>query len=353
MPIRFTSKLFACLVFALLISGTILLIGVPPRVIAVSDQVIFGGAVLGLVTPLLWLPVWVWLERRNKPDSTVILSRLREGIAFLTGFGISIFGWKKMLHLQFRVALSFADRPASQLDGETLTWFYFGHSYAFACIVGCLQVGGAMLLFFRRTRLAGAVVLFPIMVNILLINIFYQMNAGALLQSVLLTIGLLYILGLYMPLLLSALFSFREQGRGDGRVARVWIGAVVAGGLSFVFVTALSRRLPPKSAVYGRYAVENLCVNGVFIRPGNFDSALTRVYFDLDDVCVLEYNNGQRRLVANYSFIDKTTVESEFPDKNRLLPFRASVGIKNDTLLSLKGHLAADSIEMKLRRVPR
>ena len=351
MSVRFGSKLLTCLVLGLLLTGTLLLIGVPPRPAWLSDRLIFSGAFLGLLVPLLWLPVWIGLERRKTVDSGIMISRLRDGIAYLTGFGIAVFGWKKILHLQFRVPISFTDRPASQLDGETLTWFYFGHSYVFDCIVGLLQIAGALLLFFRRTRPAGAILLFPIMLNILLINIFYQMNAGALLQSVLLTLGLVYILGLHAPTLLRAVLPRQER---DRRILRKWIGPVIAGGLAFLFVRELAHRLPPQSPIYGRYTVDQLWMNGAAIPRGGGDSVLTRVYFDLDNVCVLEYNNQHRRLIANYSFIDKsgTTIESRFPDKDNLLLFRASFRRIDPQRLFLRGRLAADSIALILRKAP-
>lgn len=354
MPVRFGSKFLTCLVLALLLAGTGLLTGVPPRPAWLSDRLTFGAVFLGLIAPLFWLPVWVWLEKRKALDSRVVISRLQEGIAYLTGFGIAIFGWKKILHLQFRVPISFADRPASQLDGETLTWFYFGHSYIFGCIVGLLQIAGALLLFFRRTRLAGAIVLFPVMLNILLINIFYQMNAGALLQSILLTLGLIYILGLHAPVLLAALFSERAHSTGrDRRILRKWIAPVIAGGLAFMFVRELAGRVPPQSPLYGRYAVDKLSTNGVAVQRGDNDSVLTRVYFDLDGVCVLEYNSQQRQLIANYRFTDTShpMIEARFPGKKDFLPFRAVVRRIGAGRLSLVGCLATDSIAMILRKI--
>ena len=51
-----------------------------------------------------------------------------------------------------------------------------------------------MLLLFRRTTLSGVVILFPLMLNILLINWFYHIGAYAFLNSILYTLGLLYLL---------------------------------------------------------------------------------------------------------------------------------------------------------------
>ena len=82
----------------------------------------------------------------------------------------------------------------NQQSGEWLTWYYFGHSFAFGVILSIIQIIGSFLILFRRTLLLGASILFAFMLNLTLINIFYQMNAGALLQSVLLTIGIAYLI---------------------------------------------------------------------------------------------------------------------------------------------------------------
>jgi hypothetical protein len=71
-----------------------------------------------------------------------------------------------------------------------LFWAFIDLGY----ILAVIQIGGSCLLLFRKTLLLGSVVLFSFMLNLTLINIFYQVNAGALLQSVILTIGILFLI---------------------------------------------------------------------------------------------------------------------------------------------------------------
>jgi hypothetical protein len=82
----------------------------------------------------------------------------------------------------------------NQQSGEWLTWYYFGHSLAFGLIIAIIQIGGSCLLLFRKTLLLGEIILFSFMLNLTLINIFYQMNAGALLQSVIMAMGILFLI---------------------------------------------------------------------------------------------------------------------------------------------------------------
>jgi hypothetical protein len=102
------------------------------------------------------------------------------------------------------------DEKLGNLSGEWLTWHYFGFSYTFGLIVAVAQVGGSILLLFRKTRLLGAILLLPVLLNILFINIFYGLNAGATLQSVVLSLGLIYLFSLDFKRILAFLFDAKD-----------------------------------------------------------------------------------------------------------------------------------------------
>lgn len=93
---------------------------------------------------------------------------------FLYFYGIS-----KLTGHQLVVPAWVAQKPISSLDGFTLTWYYFGYSHAYKYILGLIQVSAASLLLFRKTTLLAALLIVPMMANIVLINIFYRIVAGA------------------------------------------------------------------------------------------------------------------------------------------------------------------------------
>lgn len=115
-------------------------------------------------------------------------------LRYWLAFDIATYGFAKILKTQFAQSLHRDDSLVGSLNGFNLTWNYFAHSYALAVIIGLLQIIGSILLLFRRTTLLGVAVLLPILVNILLINVFYDIATGAFLNSVLFTLGLLYLL---------------------------------------------------------------------------------------------------------------------------------------------------------------
>lgn len=160
----------------------------------VASSVSFSLVGISLLTGLLFPFLWHYSERKQKNNSTKIYGFLYGGIRYCIACNIIAFGWKKFYGLQFIVPTEISSMPMNQQTGEWLTWFYFGYSHAFGIIIAVIQIVGGYLLLFRKTLLIGAIILFSLLLNLTLINIFYQMNAGALMQSVLLTIGVLFLI---------------------------------------------------------------------------------------------------------------------------------------------------------------
>jgi hypothetical protein len=93
-------------------------------------------------------------------------------LRYISAFLLMGYGASKLAHLQFHLNHALATRQVSSLTGYELTWFYYGYSRAYSIILGLTQIGGAALLLFRKTALFGALAMLPVIVNILLIDIF-------------------------------------------------------------------------------------------------------------------------------------------------------------------------------------
>src|ERR1700735_4994440 len=132
--ISFAKKFAVCFILSVLSASTLLLIGTEIST-WIRAMFIFSLAAILFITPYILLPIWEYKERRLLKSSSSLYNRAQDGVAFLTGVGIAIFGWKKIFGMQFRTPLSIADLPMSSQSGEALTWFYFGHSTVFGLIV--------------------------------------------------------------------------------------------------------------------------------------------------------------------------------------------------------------------------
>ncbi len=187
-------KITTCLVAGLTTIALLLVLGNSGTLKWFPPAIVFSLVGISFLASLIFPFVWQRIENRQKINSGKIYAVTYAIIRYTIAFNLASFGWKKLLGLQFIVPSEIADKPMNQQSGEWLTWFFFGHSFAFGVIIAIIQIGGAYLLLFRRTLLLGATILFSFMLNLTLINVFYQMNAGALLQSVILTIGILFLM---------------------------------------------------------------------------------------------------------------------------------------------------------------
>lgn len=71
-------------------------------------------------------------------------------------------------------------KPVSELTGMELMWAFYARSKPFAIIIGLLQISGAIMFLWKRTRLIGGILLSTVLINIILQDIFYDVNRGAL-----------------------------------------------------------------------------------------------------------------------------------------------------------------------------
>jgi hypothetical protein len=195
MSIKLLSKKFiTCLIAGLCVAALLLVLGNSGNISWFPPVIVFSLVGLSLIITLVFPFIWQFLENKQKIDSTKIYGFIHTIIRFTIAFNLMSFGWKKIFGLQFIVPNEIANKPINQLSGEWLTWYYFGYSLVFGYIIAGIQIIGSYLLLFRRTMLLAAIIIFAFMLNLTLINIFYGMNAGALLQSAVITIGILFLI---------------------------------------------------------------------------------------------------------------------------------------------------------------
>ena len=106
------------------------------------------------------------------------------------------YAMSKVAGLQFTIYPSSAfQQPLEELSGKRLTWAFLGYSYWFHVLLGFLELIPAIMLVFRRTYLLGAVILLPVMLNVVLINFAMDLwPATKVISLIMLTFNLLIIL---------------------------------------------------------------------------------------------------------------------------------------------------------------
>jgi hypothetical protein len=100
-------------------------------------------------------------------------------LRYLSALVLFVYGFAKINGSQFTILDSELDKPMGQVSGFWLTWYYFGFSHFYGTMLALVEIGGGVLLTFRRTTVLGACILVPMLANIVLIDIFYGVDPGA------------------------------------------------------------------------------------------------------------------------------------------------------------------------------
>ena len=259
------------------------------------NHLLFAQFILPLLIGLTISLIWGERERDGKVNSDLWHARLRGIIRYWLAFSISVYGFAKILKTQLQSPDYMRDMPVGDLDGFALTWFYFGYSYTLAVILGLIQVGGCILLLYRRTTLMGVMILLPVMVNIILINVFYSIAAGAFFNSITYTITLIFLLLVDFDKLKTVFWDLVER-LPPVTIGRNWVKHILrllpiatAFGMIYYFVINSKN----DTILKGTWKVESLTRNGQNISSDAWltdKMAWNRVYFSIWQGCSFSPN---------------------------------------------------------------
>ncbi|SHN24197.1 hypothetical protein [Chitinophaga sp. CF418] len=293
--------------------------------------------------------VFIWQARKtNKPTTLAFWQGLiRYGVAF----DLAEFGWSKICHQQLVMPLYQLDLPYRSLTPPQLFWTFYSHSYLFGCIIGGLQIVGAMLLLFHRTRLVGVFVLLPILANILLMDIFYQIGDSVVVHASIMMSGVLYFLFIEF----DRLKEFFFVAKSNLPVMHLPKLLKMAIRLSIIYIPLLFIAMHDGPNKYpqltGKYKVRHLRVDQQDLdRVNCADSALTIVYFDIRNSCVFEFNAQQRRWYGKYTKDNDHLKISWYTPGDK--PVFNGIIIPADAgRLMLRGSLGTDSMSIILQKM--
>lgn len=303
--ISFGKKLITCLIAGLIIGVCLLRIGVTFFRTWVPIGVF--GILPGFCATIAVIYAFIWQARKTHHPGTLAFWQglIRYGVAY----DLAAFGWEKICHLQLVMPLSKLDLPYRSFSPSELFWTFFSHSYLFGCIIAGFQIAGAMLLLFHRTRLVGVFILLPVLANILLMDIFYQIGGSVVVHASIMMSGVLYFLLIEFKRLKA--FFFTEKDQLPAVLLPRFFKTVIR--LSIIYIPLLLILMHDNPDRYpqltGKYEVKELKIGQLDFPIGQpplhqincADSLLTVVYFDIKNGCVFEFNTPQRRWNGTYS----------------------------------------------------
>lgn len=226
----------------------------------------------------------------SSPVERVIYSLLR----YFVAFQIITYGFAKLNGAQFTVLRSELDKPLGEVSGFWLTWYYFGYSRPYGDVIALVQIACGVMLMFRKTALLAACLLLPVVANIVLIDIFFRIDLGALLMALLLAACLFLIISFHRQELVDLFWTrqnsaFPERPRHARRALRLCARALVLvfPALFTYYVANYNNRAP--TPIDGRWKVLD---SPAPVSLGG--EPLTYVYFERNRayMCVFRFGAG-------------------------------------------------------------
>lgn len=291
-------------VFVTAVLGAIVL----PRIIRVALTAEVAPATLWAISLLFIIGVIIALvmmrraARAGRITSESVAGFWQSAVAYILAMDMVMFGAQKLCHLQFSVPLGMLDDPFTAIPNEMLMWAFMGRYHSMVNVIACIEIGGGLLLLFRRTRLAGAFVLLPMLLNILLLDLYY-LNLLVQAYAALETLAVIYLILLQYNRLVEFFFTAKDRLPEFGRASNTFKMALrVLVVMIPVMALAAHRYEKNYEEITGKYEVRKVVVDGIDrTNLACRDSLLTNVFIDRTDF-VFGYTNYRNKQIGSYKY---------------------------------------------------
>ena len=324
----------------------------------VEVLVFFILAILGCI-------IWSAIDRKRQ-NYNRLLSFFRIYVSYYVGAYMLSYGLSKIFYLQFSEP-SFLElfRTYGESSPMGIAWTFMGASKAYTMFSGFAEVLGGLLLFHRRTRTFGALVIFSVMLNVFVMNMSYDIPVK--LFSFHLMIKALFIALLdYKRILnlfilrkpktfvneLKPLFNNRKYGIAATVLKYAFIIYVFYSYTSSNMEYWQQRYKAPEPYFYGVHDTELFIKNNDTIPPLLTDKIRwKRLMMDKGYLSRYMVVRGMKDQPRWYTYdldsINKTLKMTSTSDSLDILDLTFT---KNDSIISFNGLWKNDSIQIKLKR---
>lgn len=314
---------------------------------------IFCLAVIAAIISVIW-----GIADRKRPDYRKLQYWLMVLLRYSLAISMLTYGMVKIIKLQFPDPYLFQlDQSLGNMSPMGLAWTYMGYSSGYNLFTGLAEFLAGCLLFFRKTRLLGALLCMGVMANVVAMNFSYDIPVKLFATHLFVIAGLIALPDGRRLLI----FFFTTQPvpaantwhpvyqRKWQRVSYLTVKIILVGFILYYKIASvvitnrhMPRQIPP---LYGIYEINN--VSGTL--P---DSILpchrwTKIYMERGNLLIpLDPTQGltvyntttdtmQHRLLLWRNDEDTLTLHYQAPEKG---------------LLVLDGNVGADSVRIQLKR---
>ena len=238
--------------------------------------------------------VWSIIDRKRSDYQRFeywVVQMVRYFIIF-NGFS---YGLVKVFGLQFTFpSLSQLATPLGDFLPMRLSWMFLGYSYPYQFFSGAIELFAALLLLFRPTATLGALVSGGVFINVMMLNLGYDIPVKA--NSIMLVVFCLYLLAHELPRLIafffrqeawpSQIFIFPFETKKGRRIARIakWTLVLYVLGINLMMDMNGANKPQVKNSPIkqGIYEVLEHQINGQVVTPDQPDSVYWQnIVFDV------------------------------------------------------------------------
>ncbi len=138
----------------------------------------FSRFLLIAVQSLLFSVLWMYLDFKFKLKYDFTLRKfLRTILRYHVGFTLIMYGLAKVFMTQFgNMDIEKLEVPIGNSSGMGFLWTFMSYSKFYTMITGWVEVIGGIFLLFRRTTFIGSFILFIVMINVVIIDIGFDVS---------------------------------------------------------------------------------------------------------------------------------------------------------------------------------
>jgi hypothetical protein len=262
-----------------------------------------------------------------------------------------MYGFSKIFKGQFQYGIITADTPVGELSSTILTWYYFGQSYVFACIVGSLQIIASVLIYFRRTSLLGLLMMLPLMANITMINFFYDLWFETQLVSIAyLLMNLLLLMPYWQSLKILLIDISIVQHKIQKSAMILFSASILIPIYGFYKIRNDEKAYYTKGELFGGYKSVAFAKNDTSVNVLHLDNRFwQKVYFDRGNEGKLITSQDSSSTFTYYINSDSLTFTFLADSTQK---FKGKFSFSGSDTLSLNGQINHEFYQMLLKRLP-
>jgi uncharacterized membrane protein YphA (DoxX/SURF4 family) len=314
------------------------------------------ACVVSVVIGLILTAYWQRKQLRSA-DRETYLYRAQVILRYFLAYIFLLYGFAKIFKGQFYSFSSTLDTPLGDISGLQLTWRFFGYSYAYTVFVAASQIIGSTLLLFKRTTTLGAVILLPVIANIVFVNFTHSIPVKLYSSFYLIMLGYLLfadfkrLKALFwdnLPVARRELPVFTKTRRLlVAKYLSIFILFAVAIGDNYYAYTVYMKTTTP---LQGVWAVQDYQVNDVS-RAADSDSMVwKKVYFESDTFVAIKTNKPRPEVFFSTLDTEKRTIKLENPRTEALFA-EGEYELQSEDRLLIKVANETETIRVILHKV--